>query len=84
MSSLFSKWDKVQVKIDTGYISQVVREGSSNHDNSYIEIAESLSGISKIRLESDDIIQYGSHYCCYTPVLHWCCVVIGLIVVQDR
>ena len=26
----------------------------------------------------------GSHYCCYAPVLHWFCVVIGLIVVQDK
>ena len=26
----------------------------------------------------------GSRYCCYAPVLHWFCVVIGSIVVQDR
>ena len=25
----------------------------------------------------------GSCYCCYAPVLHWFCVVIGSIVVQD-
>ena len=26
----------------------------------------------------------GSRYCCYAPVLHWFCVVIDSIVVQDR
>ena len=25
----------------------------------------------------------GSRYCCYAPVLHWFCIVIGSIVVQD-
>ena len=26
----------------------------------------------------------GSLYCCYAPELHWFCIVIGSIVVQDR
>ena len=40
-----------------------------------------------IRQQSDELrhkAATGSHYCCYAPVLHWFCVVISSILVQDK
>ena len=45
-----------------------------------------MQPLSYICWQSDDVIHVvtGSRYCCFAPMLHWFCVVISLIVFQDR